>query len=1050
MTVPPPKPRRLIARERLFKRIDEARTGRALWVTAEAGSGKTSLLASYVESRRLPVIWYRVSAADKDLPTFFHYFGEAVRRGRPRVPQPLPHLTPEYLPSVEAFAKRYFERAFAGLRGPAMIVLDELQGPALSSPLVDIVVSAAEDLPQSAFLTVLSRNSPPPPFARLLAGSSLSLIGSEDMRFSEHEARELAELLGCADSAAVKRCLENARGWAAGLALLLRHQSTRNVPGESATQRLLFDYFAAEFFEREPKESQDVLLKTALVPDVTGPQVAALCGNARAPDVLARLARDNAFVYQAAETTFEYHPLLREFLVARAETGLPGDELERVRRTSARLLEEATRDEAAAEIWLRCRAWKELSDLVVRSAPRLISQGRWRPVNEWIAAMPPEIVQEASQLLYWKGMSEIPLSAPAARRSLSRAHELAAAASDRDGALLACCGVLEAYGTEVADFRGAAAWVECLAGLLPELPDEIPAHIEMRLALAFEAVKWSRPQHPLMRRWIERARQRALGPVPPALVMAYAYAATYFESWLGEHQRCAALLPLGRAAWGAADVPPVLKAAWCAVELTCYCFTADFAAARAVAQRIGEIADQFGLYLAAGMLDSARAYIGICTGDTDAANEAIERAVAQVDISRRVQACHCYYLRSQLSLARGKLDDALRYARTYLRWLETVSAPFPVAVGKLAASQVLIEHGLYAEAQALTDEARQFAREMRSAGLAWQADLNDAYAHLHRGDGAGAAACLRRALPSARGKGAVVWDISMPIRIAARLAEAALEWEIEVDYVREVIRKRGLPPQSPDARAWPWPVRIYSLGGFRVESEAAKGATRRKAAHQPLVLLKTLIALGARDVEASAAAKHLWPGASAGDAENSLKTTLHRLRRYLGRDDAIIVQDNKLSLNGAVCWWDTHAFERLAADGAALQGNGCPGEELERLAQRAFSLYGGAFLGSENIPRAAARRERLRQQFYRLVCQVGDHYEKAARWSEAEAIYRRALEPEPLSEQFFQRLIVCLKRQNRDADALDVYHRCRDVLVSELGTRPSAETRALLDSAEGI
>ena len=46
----PPNAAGLFARERLFALLDQARCQPAVWVSGPAGAGKTSLLASYLNS----------------------------------------------------------------------------------------------------------------------------------------------------------------------------------------------------------------------------------------------------------------------------------------------------------------------------------------------------------------------------------------------------------------------------------------------------------------------------------------------------------------------------------------------------------------------------------------------------------------------------------------------------------------------------------------------------------------------------------------------------------------------------------------------------------------------------------------------------------------------------------------------------------------------------------------------------------------------------------------------------------------------------------------
>jgi LuxR family transcriptional regulator, maltose regulon positive regulatory protein len=1043
----PPRPIRIVDRERLFSLIDQARFGHALWVGAEAGAGKTSLVASYLESRRLPTVWYRLSAADRDLPTFFHYFGEAMRRAQPRRLLSLPHLTPEYLLSVPAFAKRYFATAFAALKRPSMIVLDELQGAVLGSPLCDVLRSAIEDLPPGVTVAVLSRSAPPPTFARHLAASALTLIGPDDLRFSLEEARQLADLLGCRDASFVEQCMARARGWAAGLVLLMQTHSRSRATSDLPTQRLLFDFFAVELFELEEPPVRELLLTTASLPAMTGAEAAVVSRNPAAPELLARLARENGFVYEdAARSRYEYHPLFREFLVGCAQRELPPAELERVAQEAGRVLEAGGRYEAAAEIYLGLGAWGRLSRLLLNAAPQLLAQGRWHPVSVWLAALPPEAVERSYQLLYWKGMSQIPSAPAAAREHLTRAYDLALETQDGEWLLLACCGVLEAYVTEAHDYRGSESWVERLAALLPHIPQELPMQLELRLSIAFEAVRWCATNHPLLKRWVDRAYSRLGEAPPPPLAVAFAYTVFSYDSWAGDFSRCAQLLPLARRMTQLEELPPLLRFTWWTFEVTYYCFIADFEAARRAAGSADVFTKEYGIdALLQPLLAVVRAYIELSSGDAEAAEATLALAAPNVDGTRIHASMIFFYLRMRVALARHALDDAMRQLRRVDDMLRSAAMPFAKAMFQLSAAQVWMERDQHAEAAAATEKGRHFGSHFSSA-VRWISALNDAYSALRTNDEALVRKSLGEALALARAKGAVVWDIGMPPYIAARLAEAALQRGIEADYVREVVRRRRLVPDSEDAAGWPYPARLYSLGGFRLEGEAIR-EPGRKASHQPLALLKAVLALGGREIDATAVARYLWPRASTEARESSLKMTLHRLRRHLGAEEAVLVRDNRLSINIHICWTDVDAFERLVERGAASPGNASG--QFARLAERALSLYRGSFLGTENLPGAQARRERLRQQLYRLVSEAGRDQEEHAQWHSAEQLYRRGLEVEPLCEAFYRQLIVCLKHQGRHAEALDAYYRCREVLKHELGAVPSPDVRLLIDFVAG-
>ena len=63
---PPLRPDTL-SRERLLSWLDQHITRRVIFVTAEAGYGKTTLLADYSRRSRRRMLWFRIDAEDANL-----------------------------------------------------------------------------------------------------------------------------------------------------------------------------------------------------------------------------------------------------------------------------------------------------------------------------------------------------------------------------------------------------------------------------------------------------------------------------------------------------------------------------------------------------------------------------------------------------------------------------------------------------------------------------------------------------------------------------------------------------------------------------------------------------------------------------------------------------------------------------------------------------------------------------------------------------------------------------------------------------------------------
>ena len=250
------------------------------WLCAPAGSGKTTLVASWLDSRKLPCLWYQVDEGDGDLATFFYYMGLAGKKAAPKHKKPLPLLTPEYLLGIQAFTRRYFEDLYGrltprnsssskkGIGG--VIVFDNYQdapGPAFH----EMTAQALEVIPEGINVIIISRTEPPAQLSRLRAGRKMRVIGWDDIRFTVEETKGMLEGEECSLSDEALTALQcRTDGWAAGLVLLMERarKGGFEASGDMKTQGEMFDYFANEVFNKTEETIRDLLLKTAFLQKV--------------------------------------------------------------------------------------------------------------------------------------------------------------------------------------------------------------------------------------------------------------------------------------------------------------------------------------------------------------------------------------------------------------------------------------------------------------------------------------------------------------------------------------------------------------------------------------------------------------------------------------------------------------------------------------------------------------------------------------------------------------------------------------------------------------
>jgi LuxR family maltose regulon positive regulatory protein len=192
-----PVPSGCLPRTRLFRLVDRSRKNASLfWVFGPPGCGKTTLVSTYLETRKIPALWYRVDAGDDDLASFFYYLGSAAKQAAPRMRKPLSLLTPEYLGGIQQFTRAFFEDLFLRLSPPRALVFDDYHEISAKSPLHDVIVTGVSKAPEGTTVILISRHGPPPAFSRFRANNQMESIGWEDLRLTLSECGEIARLRG--------------------------------------------------------------------------------------------------------------------------------------------------------------------------------------------------------------------------------------------------------------------------------------------------------------------------------------------------------------------------------------------------------------------------------------------------------------------------------------------------------------------------------------------------------------------------------------------------------------------------------------------------------------------------------------------------------------------------------------------------------------------------------------------------------------------------------------------------------------------------------------
>ncbi|MFN8662842.1 MAG: hypothetical protein U0075_13180 [Thermomicrobiales bacterium] len=409
----PPLPQRdWIPRRALLHALDRAGQTAVAFVIAPAGSGKTGLLTQWTATHREPVAWLSLDERDNSLTMLAIMLAGAVNEAEPdTITTPLRYL--EFVtgaPDPDAVAT-YFLNDLADLTGDLSLVLDDahLVTDAAATALIQALATA--QIPGFRLL-LTSRTEPAWPLAALRTSGRLFELRAADLRLSQAKLRDYAERAwdGPVSPEVISTIWENTSGWLAGVRFLCAgsyhpkesaggvHQADPTHSGE-AMGWLLNEALAAY---ADPARS--LLLRLAIPERVTrelAEELAAgLCPARVARETFDALVEDGLFLERATESGWSrVHRHVRQALVDRL--------VEREGHAAVRHLRDVART------WLTARGLfgeavalaRETGDVaavagVIRAAaePTLAAEG-WRTLEQWLADLPPHMVEQDAELL---------------------------------------------------------------------------------------------------------------------------------------------------------------------------------------------------------------------------------------------------------------------------------------------------------------------------------------------------------------------------------------------------------------------------------------------------------------------------------------------------------------------------------------------------------------------------------------------------------------------------------------------------------------------------
>src|SRR4051812_43154272 len=316
---PSTRPRGVVARPRLVRRLSEAREAPLVLLVAPAGYGKTTLLSEWsaLDGRRFA--WMELDERNGDPCRVLASAARTMHEGRP----------------------------------PTVLVVDNAH--AITSPQAfEALEVAACSMPGGSQIVLASRCEPGLPVGSLRARRSVVELRAGDLAMTHSEAGALLGAAGIrlADDG-IDLLMRRTEGWPAGI--YLASLSLRAQPDVDAAlaafagdDQVVADYLRDEVLARLLPDDVEFLIQSSVLGTLSGSLCDAVLGRTGSGETLAKLARANVLLVSLnrAGTSYRYHTLFAEMLRAELRRLDPEQEPALHARASAWHLERGDVDAA--------------------------------------------------------------------------------------------------------------------------------------------------------------------------------------------------------------------------------------------------------------------------------------------------------------------------------------------------------------------------------------------------------------------------------------------------------------------------------------------------------------------------------------------------------------------------------------------------------------------------------------------------------------------------------------------------------------------------------
>jgi len=401
---------KIVRRDRLLNLLKENLDKKLILICADAGYGKTTLLAQFCAELKCPFIFYNLDVADNNLMTFFNYIVSGIQQLYPDFGLRTKGIISQTR-NIEIIVGTFINEFVETIKDEFYIILDDYHHSQSSKEIANALDYFLRHLPMNLHFIISTRSTPSLNLAYYLAKQELVAIEKVHLQFNLKEIQLLLkEVYGLKISdVEAQRIEKHSEGWITAIQLILQkiyligeEKAKETLNGYVASGEEVFNYFAREVFESQPQEIQDFLMKTSILEYLNSAICNQLLNIKKSSRTLSHLDTEHIFITRIKDN-YKYHPLFREFLFKRLTNSCVKIQIKLLYRRLARYFAQIGNYFNTAHYFLLSEDYVNAAKALERSFCILMVPGNLYPFLTLINCMPASIFEKHPYLLLEKG-----------------------------------------------------------------------------------------------------------------------------------------------------------------------------------------------------------------------------------------------------------------------------------------------------------------------------------------------------------------------------------------------------------------------------------------------------------------------------------------------------------------------------------------------------------------------------------------------------------------------------------------------------------------------